>query len=113
LGIHLRTGKPLTTTLTPSSSAMKTVSTIMTNDRIGRREPMPRRSAVDSTHIQSAGYRAEEQKLFVKFLGDPRIFVYSNVPARVYSDFQRAKSKGEFFARRIRDVFEFEIREPK
>ena len=74
---------------------------------------MPRRHAVDSSHLQSAGYRPEEQKLYVKFLGDPRVFVYLNVPARVYSDFQRAESKGEFFARRVRDVFEFEIREPK
>jgi hypothetical protein len=97
------------------------VAWIMSTNEIGSPKPaqkskplpMPRRQAVSSSNLQSAGYREAEYKLYIRFRNSSSLYVYSAVPPRLWADFQRADSKGEFFHRRIDGVFDYEIKEPK
>jgi hypothetical protein len=100
MGLHLRSqSKPQP--LKPSTAAG--LDTIM-----GGSKPMPRREAVDSSHIQSIGFR--ENQLFVKFKGTSSIYVYSNFPEDVFAHFRKADSMGEFFNQHIRGKFKFTVR---
>ena len=67
--------------------------------------PTARRTKLDSEHIQSAGFK--NGNLFIRFTSGPEIYVYSDVPEKLYNNFLAAKSHGKFFRQHIRDVFPF------
>lgn len=59
-----------------------------------------------STAIRAAFYRPDEQVLDLTFVTGRR-YRYFGVPAAVAEGFARARSKGAWFNRHIRDRFDF------
>ncbi|HWE46488.1 MAG TPA: KTSC domain-containing protein [Caulobacteraceae bacterium] len=57
-----------------------------------------------STAIRAIDYDAPAHELTVGFVSGS-VYVYEDVPERVYRDFRAAPSKGRFFASEIRPRF--------
>lgn len=82
----------------------------------GRRRAFPRHAqpegalgrypSMPSTAIRAALYRPDERVLDLTFVTGRR-YRYFDVPAEVAEGFARARSKGAWFNRRIRDRFDF------
>lgn len=62
-----------------------------------------RLQAVLSSNISHIGYFSSD-RLVVKFKNG-RVYLYSGVPANVYSDFMGADSKGNFLNTRIKEIY--------
>ena len=60
-----------------------------------------------STAIRTLSYDDDTATLFVTFI-DGDTYAYFEVPARVHRDFAAARSKGGFFARKIRGRFRYQ-----
>ena len=60
-----------------------------------------------STAIRRLSYDEVTRSLFVTFI-DGDLYAYFDVPPKVYDDFRTARSKGGFFARRVRDRYRYE-----
>jgi len=56
--------------------------------------------------ILSAGYDGATQTLEIEF-SSKAVYVYHDVPARIWEEFQRAESAGRYFAIFIRACFEY------
>ncbi len=61
---------------------------------------------VQSSHMKSAGYDAENGDLHVTFNGGQR-YVYHGVPEDVHQAFTMASSKGSFLKNNIKGNYEF------
>ena len=59
-----------------------------------------------STVIQQFSYDANHADLRIEFINGRR-YVYHDVPESIAAAMQRAKSKGGFFNRKIRDHYPF------
>ena len=59
-----------------------------------------------STAIRRLSYDEVTKSLFVTFI-DGDLYAYFDVPPKVYDDFSTARSKGGFFARRVRDRYRY------
>jgi hypothetical protein len=57
---------------------------------------------VESSNIASAGYDPKTRVLEVRFRGSGRLYRYNDVTPETHADFEKAPSKGSFFARNIR-----------
>jgi len=68
------------------------------------------RHRVDSSAIAALGYDPRSQTLEVEFTSGA-VYDYFGVTDRLWSSFLEAPSKGQFFARRVRDRFPFEPRD--
>jgi hypothetical protein len=66
-----------------------------------------KRAPVQSTAIRSVGYDAQNHVLEIEFING-RTYQYLNVPEFLYRGLTLAKSKGEYFNRRISDRFHSE-----
>jgi KTSC domain len=55
----------------------------------------PEMEPVVSSNVASIGYDADNEDVYVEFI-DGGTYIYSNVPAPVFDDFQRADSYGGF-----------------
>jgi len=62
---------------------------------------------VNSTYISAFAYDEEKQVLFVKFNSEA-IFAYFNVANTEYSNLINAPSVGSYFAKNIRDCYDYE-----
>lgn len=60
-----------------------------------------------STAIRRISYHDERRILFVTFI-DGDTYAYFDVTPDLYQRFRRAKSKGGFFARAVRDRYRYE-----
>jgi len=60
-----------------------------------------------STAIRTLSYDDETATLFVTFI-DGDTYAYFDVPPAVHRDFRAARSKGGFFARRIRGRYAYQ-----
>jgi hypothetical protein len=60
-----------------------------------------------STAIRRYSYDEATHTLFVTFTGGDT-YAYFDAPARLYQDFRAARSKGGFFARRVRDRYRYQ-----
>lgn len=58
-----------------------------------------------STAIAAINYFADTLELDVSFVGSGKTYTYSGVEPEVLQGFRRARSKGAFFNRRIRDHY--------
>ena len=65
-----------------------------------------RRIYVDSDAITFISYNAPSKELTVSF-NHGGTYVYLNVPKRVYDNFDKTRSKGEYFNRVIRNRFDY------
>lgn len=61
-------------------------------------------SPLDSGNLASHGYHGESRRLAIGFHGGA-VWHYHDVPPDVMEAFKKAKSKGTFFAARIKNVF--------
>jgi len=61
---------------------------------------------VDSSNIEAIGYDSDAQELHVQFLSGIT-YVYYNVPENVYEEIMDASSKGSYFNRVIKGVYEY------
>ena len=59
---------------------------------------------VDSSNIESIGYDPESSQLYVCFLSTGT-YVYGDVPELLHADLMRAPSKGSYFNRMIKPVY--------
>jgi hypothetical protein len=59
-----------------------------------------------STAIRSLSYDDQTGTLFVTFV-DGDLYAYSDVPPALYEAFRRARSKGRFFAARVRNRYPY------
>lgn len=59
---------------------------------------------VTSSAIRAIGYDSKTQTLVIKFMTG-KSYPYPNVPEHVYKEFMSAKSKGDFYNARIKDVY--------
>ena len=60
---------------------------------------------VDSSSIKAIGYDKATQTLFVQLLSTMETYTYQDVPDEVYDAFVSAKSKGRFYAEKIKGKF--------
>jgi lysyl-tRNA synthetase class 2 len=61
---------------------------------------------VDSTNIEKILYDEENQDLHVQFISG-ELYIYHQVSEMVYHDFLEAPSKGSYFNREIKSVYQF------
>jgi KTSC domain-containing protein len=76
----------------------------------------PRRQAVESSLLQSLGYRLtgnEVGDLYVRFLNTPDLFIYHQVPQSVERKLRAAKSIGGYFYEHVRSNYEYDVQKPK
>lgn len=64
----------------------------------------PEMITVASSLIESAGYAAEDRKLYVKFHSGPT-WVYEEVGPEVYQEFMATPSVGKYFLKEIKGVY--------
>jgi hypothetical protein len=62
---------------------------------------------VESSVFTSAAYRRDQRQLYLRF-HDGDIYRYFDVPPQRYKEFLEAESKGQYFARNIRNQFRYE-----
>lgn len=61
---------------------------------------------VESSNIDAVGYDPSTQVLLVRFKGNT-LYGYSDVPAWVHTQFVKAESKGQYFAKNVKNKFKF------
>ncbi len=64
------------------------------------------RKPVTSSNIRSVGYDENSQTLEVEFNSND-VYQYLNVPARIHVELMSAGSKGQYFIKNIKEVFEY------
>ena len=69
---------------------------------------MPRMHRVDSTSIGAIGYDRRTYDLYVRFLESGHTYVYRGVEERVFEEFLRAGSKGNYFNREIKGEYPYD-----
>ena len=65
-----------------------------------------RRMRVESTTVRSMGYQRRSRILEIEFQSGA-VYQYVAVPSRVYEEFRKAESKGQYFNGEIRDAYAF------
>lgn len=68
---------------------------------------IPAMIKVTSSNISRIGYSEKKKELFVKF-NNGSLYEYYNVPKVLFTDMIRAKSKGKFFNRKIKNRFSYQ-----
>lgn len=65
-----------------------------------------RRIAVNSSNLESVGYDPQTRVLEIEFK-DHSIYQYQNVPQSVHKELMEAESHGKYFAKFIRNVYQY------
>ena len=66
------------------------------------------RMKIISSNIKEADYDRKSKQLTILFINRPRWkYTYYNVSPQRWVNFIKAKSKGEYFSKYIRDVYNF------
>lgn len=61
-----------------------------------------------SSNIKTADYDRQRRELYLTFINRPRWkYTYYNVPSRIWVEFVRSQSKGQYFSAIIRETFRF------
>jgi hypothetical protein len=71
---------------------------------------MVRMHLVESSSIRAMGYDEKSEELWIEFHSSPDPYVYFEVPPEVYSELERAESKGEYVNLMIKPDYDFEQR---
>jgi hypothetical protein len=58
-----------------------------------------------SSNIMQIGYIYKTKTLGVQFKGDGSVYLYSNVPKKLWVAFTESRSVGQFFNENIKDKF--------
>ena len=70
-------------------------------------DQLPTIRQIESSSVDAVGYDPDSGKLYVRFKGSGRAYVYYGVPASVYDAFLAADSKGRFVNARIKGRYEY------
>ena len=70
-------------------------------------ESLPRIERIESSSVDAIGYDPAGGKLYVRFIGSGRAYVYRGVPEAVYRSLMRAESKGRFVNQRIKGAYDY------
>lgn len=61
-----------------------------------------------SSNIRTADYDRTRRELRMTFINRPRwLYVYYNVPLRIWVELVRSQSKGQYFSEIIRDSYRY------
>ena len=61
-----------------------------------------------SSNIKTADYNRTKKELTMTFINRPRwVYIYYKVPPRIWIEFVRSSSKGQYFSEIIRNTFPF------
>ena len=61
-----------------------------------------------SSNIKTADYDRQKRQLKMTFVNRPRwIYIYLNVSSRIWTEFVRSQSKGQYFSQIIRDSYNY------
>lgn len=61
-----------------------------------------------SSNIRTAEYDRSKKELRMTFINRPRwVYVYYNVPTRIWVEFVKSKSKGQYFSDILRDNYRY------
>jgi hypothetical protein len=68
---------------------------------------IPTMNPVSSSNIESIGYNAEEETVYVQFLNGS-IYTYKGVPKHEYNNLLEATSIGSYLHRNYKNVYPYE-----
>ena len=61
-----------------------------------------------SSNIRTADYDRTKRELKMTFINRPRwIYIFYNVPSRIWVEFVKSQSKGQYFSEIIRDSYRY------
>lgn len=61
-----------------------------------------------SSNIKTAGYDRTKRELKMTFINRPRwLYIYYNVSPKIWVEFVRSQSKGQYFSEIIKSTFKF------
>lgn len=63
----------------------------------------------ESSNIKSIMYNHEEECLMVEFKYNDKVYCYLGVTPDIVDELKDAPSQGSFIAKRIKDVFDYEV----
>lgn len=70
-------------------------------------DELPTIRRIESSSVDAIGYDPDSGKLYVRFAGSGRAYVYYGVPVSVYDALMAADSKGRFVNARIKGPYEY------
>lgn len=63
---------------------------------------------VYSSNIRTASYDRQKRELEMTFINRPRwVYLYYNVSNKIWAEFIRSNSKGQYFSQIIKDKFQY------
>lgn len=68
---------------------------------------LPEMTIVSSSNVESVGYEANTEILYVRFLNGS-LYEYKNVPIMVYEQLLNAPSIGSYMHRNIKGIYPYE-----
>lgn len=68
--------------------------------------PMIEMIYVDSSNIEAIGYDIETSELHIQFTSG-RYYIYHDVPSEIFNEMICAPSKGSFFNREVKGIYQF------
>lgn len=63
----------------------------------------------NSSNIETIIYNHEMEELMIEFKYNDKVYCYSNVPVDVIDELKDADSMGSFVAKRIKNVYDWEV----
>ena len=70
-------------------------------------EELPRTRRVESSSVDAVGYDPATRKLYVRFPGSGKAYVYYGVAPSVYDAFMQADAKGRFVNAAIKGAYHY------
>ncbi len=74
-------------------------------DPVASRLPLLRR--VESSSVDAVGYDPSTRRLYIRFVGSGRAYVYYDVGQSVFDDLISADSKGRFVNSEIKGAYQY------
>ena len=63
---------------------------------------------VVSSNIRTADYDRKKRELYLTFINRPNwLYTYYRVPPRIWVEFVRSNSKGQYFSQIIRETYKY------
>lgn len=63
---------------------------------------------VESSNLEEVEYDRKIKSLSIKFKNSSKIYIFKNVPIKVYAGLMWSNSKGKYFHKKIKNEFDFE-----
>ena len=63
----------------------------------------------NSSNIKTIMYNHEMEELMIEFKYNDKVYCYSNVPVDVIDELKDADSMGSFVAKKIKNVYDWEV----